>query len=358
MKKVFESHCHYHLFDSTVKMDESLLKKEFPITGTKKVCFLSIPQQFSYDGKKKFDPIHNLRGMYLKKAFAPNAYSLAGLVLPETQLSQEEITEDYLNQVKKYYEMGFDGMKMLEGYPTFIKYAGISLDSSIYDKFYKFCETNNFPIIMHIANPDENWDIKTASKEAIAQGRVYDNTFPTKEEITNQMFNVLKKFPNLTLTLAHMGFFSNHYSDAIKFMSYPNTRLDVTPGGEQLINMSRHWDLWSNFFETYQDRILYGSDYYPFEEGNYWLVAVNRRPSFLREFFETDSEHLYLNETFKGVKIKKSILHKIYWKNPLNLYKKPRKINNNLVLKEIEKIKDNIEEKYLVDINEILKLFN
>lgn len=357
MKKVFESHCHYHLFDSGVKEDENLLREEFAITGTEKVCFLSIPQQFSHDGTKIMDSIHNFRGLYLKKAFSPNAYALAGLIHPDDYTNIKKVSDDFLKQVKRYYEMGFDGMKMLEGYPTFIKYTGISLDSPIYDKFYDFCEKNNFPIVMHIANPDENWDLSTASKEALQQGRVYDNSFPSKQEITKQMFGVLKKFPNLHLTLAHMGFFSNHYEEAIKFMSYPNTRLDVTPGGEQLINMSNHWDKWSCFFNHYQDRILYGSDYYPFEKNKYWLIAVNRRPVFLRNYFETDSEHDYLGTTFKGVNLDKNILDKIYMENALVLYQEPRKINTKIVLMDLEKAKTTSDAKYLKDIEIIIDIF-
>ena len=62
---------------------------------------------------------------------------------------------------------------MLEGYPTFIKYTNQGIDSEIYDKFYKFCEKKAFPITMHIANPDENWDFANANEYAKQQGRVW-----------------------------------------------------------------------------------------------------------------------------------------------------------------------------------------
>jgi hypothetical protein len=140
-------------------------------------------------------------------------------------------------------------------------------------------------------------------------------------------------------------------------MSYPNTRLDVTPGGEQLINMSKKWDVWSKFFDKYQDRILYGSDYYPFEKGEYWLIAVNRRPGFLRELFETDSEHQYLGESFKGVKLDETILDKIYMQNATHLLGAPKKINPGLILNEIESCKNNIDSKYLNDLEIIRSAF-
>lgn len=361
MKSVFDSHCHYHLFDLSIEEEANILKEEFEYTHTEKCCFLSIPQHIDHNGNVEFDPIHNIRGIFFKEYFSPNSYTFAGLVHPKEHNNIKELQDDFLKQVKKYFDMGFDGMKMIEGYPTFIKYTGLGIDSPVFDKFYDFCEKNSFPIIMHIANPNENWDINKASKEAIKQGRVYDSSFPTKEEITNQLFKLLNKHPNLTLIVAHFGFFSEHYEDAVKYMSYPNTYLDTTPGGEQFINMSKNWSLWLPFFDKYQDRIIYGTDFYPFKKDENWLVSFNRRPKFLREFFETDTIHIYLGEEFKGAKLDENILEKIYMKNAEKLLGNPRTINKKKVLEEItktDKSKLSIREKEDLDYIEQCNLEN
>ena len=195
MKKVFDMHCHYHLFDLTIKERAEIFKEEFEITQTCKACFLSIPQEYSFKGERSLDLLQNVKGMFLKKYFSPNGYAYAGLVALDDYSDTEKAADELLKQVTEYYAAGFDGIKMLEGYPSFIKYTGQNIDSPVYDKFYAFCEEKGFPITIHIANPDENWDINKASKEAIAQGRVYDESFPTKKEITDALFNVLDKFP-------------------------------------------------------------------------------------------------------------------------------------------------------------------
>ena len=327
MKPVFDTHCHYHLFNLSLDETIGILKEEFKATNTIKCCFLAIPQEYDINGNKIINPESNKKGLLLKKAFAPNAYAYVGLEHPDNYNDIEKVQKLFLSQIEKYYEMGFDGLKMLEGYPTFIKYTGQGVDSPIYDQVYEFCEKHQFPITMHIANPDENWDIAHASKKAIEQGRVYDSSFPSKEEITNQMFNVLKRYPSLKLTLAHLGFFSKHYEDAVKFMSYPNTMLDITPGGEQLLNMSKDWNsLWLPFFKKYHNRIKYGTDFYPFPKDDNWRINYTRRPQFIRDFFETDTEHNYLGETFNGVKIDESILDEIYIENAFKELGSPRKI--------------------------------
>ena len=67
MKKVFDMHCHYFLFDLTIKERAEIFKEEFEITQTGKACFLSIPQEFSNKGEIWFDALHNVKGMFLKK---------------------------------------------------------------------------------------------------------------------------------------------------------------------------------------------------------------------------------------------------------------------------------------------------
>lgn len=322
-RKLFELHAHY-LFKMSKEEMVDIFKEEFEHLNIKKVAFMSIPQEYSAKGEFILKENQNKIGLYLKEKFAPNAYAFAGLEHPRNYDDIDSIKADFLKQVKEYFSSGFDGMKMLEGYPTFIKYTKQGLDSPIYDDFYKFCEENRFPILLHLANPDESWDTSKASKFAIEQGRVYDESYPSKDEITSQMFNILKKFPNLTLVLAHFGFFSKHYEDAIKFMSYPNTYLDTTPGGEQFINISKNYDLWKDFFVKYQDRILYGSDLYNFPKNDDFEIAFNRRPSFLKKYFETDTTHIYLDEEFKGIKLDEKILEKIYYKNALKLLKNPK----------------------------------
>ena len=189
-----------------------------------------------------------------------------------------------------------------------------------------------------MANPKENWDISTASEDAIKLGRVYDSSYPTKEEITNQVFNVMQKFPKLKLILAHFGFFSYDISDAERFLSYPNTAFDITPGGEQLINMSKEWDKWLPFWKKYQDRIFYGTDFYAFPKGDMWEISFNRRPKFVRQFLETNQSHEYLGEQFNGVLLDEKLREKIYRQNFLNLLGKPKQIDISYMIDKAKRL--------------------
>lgn len=336
MKDVFDIHIHY-TFDIPLAETVAIFKEEFAATNTKKGCFLSLPHHAKND-VVGYDETQNIKALYLKKAFAPDFYAFSGLVHPQDHSDEKAVAKEFLRQAEEYFSVGYDGMKMLDGYPSLLKAWGVPLDSKVYDGYYAFMEENGYPIILHAGNPQENWDITKASAQAIQAGRVYDESYPTKAEITAQVFRVLKKHPKLKLIIAHFGFMSYDMAEAERFLFYPNTLFDTTPGGEQLINMGKDWDKWLPFWEKYQDRILYGTDYYAFPKDEDWETAFQRRPKFLRQFFETDTEHEYLGEKFKGVKLEDGLLQKICWDNAEHILGKPKIIDEEYLRAELKKV--------------------
>ena len=339
MEKVYDAHVHY-MFNLSLEETVKIFKEEFSVTETEKYIFLSIPHHV-LSTKITTDFTQNLKGLYLKKVFAPNGYAFAGLIHKNDAESDIEMSLDFLSQVETNYSVGFDGMKMLEGDASLRKAFKLPIDSPIYDRYYSFCEENNFPITMHVANPDENWDYSLASEQAIKLGRVYDNTYPTKEQLTNEVFGIMKKHPKLRLSLAHFGFFCKQIELAERFLcDYENTLLDITPGGEQLIYMSKNWEKWSKFFEKYQDRIIYGTDYYAFPKDENWEIAFNRRPKFIRQMFESNGEYCYLGDNFVGINLKKEIRDKIYRENFNKIYGTPKIINSQYIVNQCQKVID------------------
>ena len=326
MKKVYDLHVHYYLFDLSIDERVKIFEEEFARTGTEKFCFSSLPHHV-HDGKITIDKTQNVIGLYLKKSFSPNGYAFAGLEHPSNHDDKETIAEDFLMQAKTYLSVGFDGIKMLEGYPSLVKRWALGVDDPVYDKFYAYMQECGKPVLMHIANPSANWDRNSASEHAIKAGRVYDSSYPTKEELTAQVFSVMKKFPKLRLILAHFGFFSLEKQNAEKFLSYQNTALDLTPGGEQFIKMSENWEDWLEFWQKNSDRIYYGTDLYAFPKDDKWEENFMRRPQFLRNFIETDTVHDYVDGEFKGVLLCKELQEKIYRTNFEKLLGSPTEVS-------------------------------
>lgn len=343
MEKVFDLHIHY-TFEIPLREMVAIFQEEFFLTGTEKGCFLSLPHP-AKDGGKTFDEMQNIKGLYLKWAFSPNAYAFAGLEHPQDHSDEKAVAEYFLSQAKQYLSVGYDGIKMLDGYPSFVKNWNLPVDSPVYDRFYAFMEAYGYPILMHIANPKENWNIAEAKPYAIQAGRVYDGTYPTKEALTQQVFHVMEKFPNLRLILAHFGFMSYDITEAERFLSYPNTLFDIAPGGEQFIHMQKSWETWLPFWVKYQDRIFYGTDFYAFPKDEKWEISFRRRPDFLRQFLETDGEHTYVDDTFQGVNLEVSMRDKIYRQNFMRLLGSPKPIDLDFIRSQAKRLQG-VKNKY------------
>ena len=339
MEKVFDMHVH-HLFDIPMKESIDIFKEEFAATGTYKYTFLSVPNEGNPDGTLLFKEAQNVKVLYLKKIFSPNSYAYAGLEhsLEEVDRDDEEVSKNYLRQAECYMNAGFDGMKMLEGYPAMRKAMKRPLDHNVYDRYYSFLEENGIPVTMHVANPVEYWDISKLDEWTIKKGRACDETFPKKNELTEEVMRVVKKHPKLRLTLAHFGFMTYDIEDAKRWLSYENTMFDITPGGEQLLNIRKDWEKWQDFFIQYSDRIMYGTDFYAFPKDDKWEKSFTRRPKFVRQLLETDGEHEYVGVKFVGLKIEKELRDKIYRLNAERELGSPKTVNIGWLSKEAERV--------------------
>lgn len=338
MKNVFDAHVH-HLFEMPIEEAVRIFKLEFPVTGTERQAFMSIPNNVLAEKEFYLDEMQNMRILFLKCAFSPNAYAFSGLEHPlnVAEMESEDLSKEYLRQAEEYALNGYDGMKMLEGYPSLRKEMKRTLCDKVYDRYYSFLEENGIPVTMHVANPEENWDISQASEYAIKLGRVYDSSYPTRLQLLGEVDGIMKKHPKLKLALAHFGFMSYDIEKAKRWLEeYEYTMFDLTPGGEQLLNMQKNWSKWEKFFVDYQDRIIYGTDYYAFPQDEKWEENFQRRPKFLREFFETETEHDYLGESFRGIKLDEKILQKLYWDNAMGWFGEPKKIDVAYMQKKAE----------------------
>ena len=118
--------------------------------------------------------------------------------------------------------------------------------------------------------------------------------------------------------------------------------------------MAKKWDEWHEFFVKYQDRIIYGTDYYPFPKDENWEVCFNRRPKFLRQFFETDEQHVYGEETFTGINLEEDIRTKIYSLNAKRDLGNPSPINYAYMKAEAERLLADPEKSSSLDEGDLI----
>lgn len=238
---------------------------------------------------------------------------------------------DLAAQVKMLAALGYDGIKMIEGKPTVYKKAPYPLDDAVYNPFYAYCEATGFPILFHVADPEEFWDPDKVPDWAKQFNWLYDASFPAKEELYRQVGSILKRFPGLKIIFAHFYFLSADPARAAAFFDqWPNVSFDLTPGSEMYFNFSKKRDQWREFFINYQDRILFGTD----NTDTYKTEDCVGNIGFIRRFLETDEQFTaWWGGNLHGMALPPDVLEKIHHRNFIRYAgDKPKKINRELAL--------------------------
>lgn len=196
---------------------------------------------------------------------------------------------DFARQAKEQIEAGADGIKMLEGKPNVRRYIGRSLSDKVYDSLYSYLEQARLPLLLHVADPAENWDPKHESKFAKESGWCWywgGGGYESKEGLYSETEEVLSRFPRMKVALAHFFFLSGDIERADRFLNrWPQVSFDITPGIEMYHDFTKSPGEWREFFVRHSSRIIFGTDNCGAVEQ---LDGGASKFAMMRSFLETD----------------------------------------------------------------------
>jgi len=284
---------------------------------------------------------NNLQIILLKAVYPETVFAFGGLHHGLDGFSDN--AESYEDQINDLMEMGFDGVKMIEGKPTARKIFNKSLADPILDMYYAYCEKNSVPILFHVADPEEFWDSEKAPAIAKERGWFYaEGDYRKKEELYEEIDTILSGFPKLKVIFAHFYFLSADLNRASDFLSkWENVNIDTTPGSEMYYNFSKDPKKWRNFFIKFRDKIIFGTDILNIRK----YEESKSRVKILKNFFETEERAFAewgLNKgEIHGIGLDKDTLGNIYRNNFERIVGiKPKPVNINIVVKYAEKLQD------------------
>jgi predicted TIM-barrel fold metal-dependent hydrolase len=209
----------------------------------------------------------NAEQIYLKARYPGRFYASGGLDYVE--VAEQNAMDDPARrsallgaQIHRLKEIGFDGLKLIDGKPTARQRSGLPFDAPAYEGMWAALEELQFPCVCHVADPEEFWDRKRIPGWALANGWLYgEGTYPSKEDLYAEIDHVLERHPSLRIIFAHFYFLSADLERAARFLdAHQAVCFDITPGAEMFNNFTRQYDAARAFFITYQDRIVYGTD--------------------------------------------------------------------------------------------------
>ena len=319
-----DSHTHISM-DFSLREDVKGFKWIMEETGTERIQFLAL-NAHPFFAETQLD---NSKCLYLKSAFAP--YGYAGYCLDYTR---ERTPDGFEKQISDARKAGFDCWKIIEAKPNSQKVWGYAMDDDIYERAFAFAEKNKFPIILHTGDPEVMW------KNEYAEG------YLTKAEYREQVERVLKRHPDLIMTIAHFGFMGSE-PERVKDLldTYKTLYFDLVPAPEEYFAISKKPEKWKNLFENYSDRFIFGTD-----RGNHgtdgftrekWFKNYPETASYQKRLFlengKCDGRHPFpgLEEhwgtEWYGLNISDKAYNDIFYNNFITIYGDPKPINYNML---------------------------
>lgn len=265
---------------------------------------------------------------------------------------------DFVTQYKELMEIGFDGIKMLEGKPSLHKMIGHDLSDDLYDPFFAELEKNQTHLIFHVNDPEEYWDLNNPDVVRLRElGWFYgDGDYASNEEVYRQCYAILEKHPNLCVNFAHFFFYSN-FPEKLEalFERFPNVGVDITPGGEMYHQgFDNRFEYYRDFFIKYSERIQLGTDVAPgkFEEQEWLLDRVYR-------YMATDDKFKgFADKLHTGFKLPKEAKENILYKNFVRtVSENPKPINKDALMRYIEKYRPLMSEKDIAETDKLIAQF-
>lgn len=282
----------------------------------------------------------------------------------------KEIGKYQAKFVESMRRCGCDGLKIIEGKPTMRKMMGAipDFDAPVWEPLWAYLEETQFPVLWHLNDPESCWGPEEEAPRHIRLGNeLYDDSFVNNEDQYQQMENILKRHPKIKFIFAHLYFMSAQLPRLSKMLdTYPNVMVDITPGLEIYVNLSKNTEEAKAFFEKYQDRIMYGTDI------GARCVLADHAENKLNEdecvarmdlidglfdektnrIMKEDGRYLINTEDFlqQGFSLSEEAINKIYWKNFENyVAETPAKVNPKLIKKECGRIMTTLKIMSFID---------
>lgn len=229
--------------------------------------------------------------------------------------------ERTVKQLEQDVKNGARGLKVYKNLGFSAKDADgkrIKVDDPRLNPVWQKCAELKIPVLIHTADPKSFWDPIDEKNERWLElvthpnrRRGPENPIPWEDLIREQQ-TMFRNNPRTTFIAAHFGWLPNDLARLSKLMDeLPNV---VVEFGAVIAELGRQPKMAKQFFEKYQDRILFGKDsWVPSEYATYFRVL------------ETEDEYFPYHKKYHafwpmyGLGLPDNILKKVYFDNAARL---------------------------------------
>ncbi len=183
---------------------------------------------------------------------------------------------------------------------------------------FEKCGELNMPVLIHSADPKSFWEPHDSLNERwlelkLRPGRKRGPDDPAPwETIIAEQHDMFRNHPNTKFINAHMGWYANDLARLGELLDeMPNMYVEI---GAVIAELGRQPRMAKQFFEKYQDRVLFGKDsYQPSEYPTYFRVLETAD-----EYFPYYKRYHAFWKMY-GLDLSDDVLRKLYYQNAMKL---------------------------------------
>ena len=253
--------------------------------------------------------------------------------------------EEEIEYIKKSVANGAVGVKVWKNIGFFLKDKNdqlVMIDNPRFDPVIDYLAKNNIPLIGHLGEHKNSW--LPLEKMTVNGNREYARAHPEEhmylhperpsyQDYINARDRMLEKHPDLIFIGAHLGSLEWSVDELAKRLDkFPNMSVDMAERVSHLQYQAlTEWQKVHDFFIKYQDRLVYGTDLRSsaMDIVNNGIkdpagIKKHAHEVWLRhwKFFTTDQNMRVpkVEGEFKGLKLPRMVVDKIYRTNAENLF--------------------------------------
>jgi predicted TIM-barrel fold metal-dependent hydrolase len=234
---------------------------------------------------------------------------------------------------------GARGVKVLKTLGLYLKDSAgklVQVDDPRFDPMWEACGALDLPVAIHVSDPVafflpiDRFNERFEELNNHPEWSFYGPGFPSNAELLNARDRVFARHPKTTFIALHVGNFSENLGHVSRSLDrFPNMCVDIAA---RIGELGRQPRASRQFFEKYQDRILFGTDAVPRGDEFPQQVFGDELYRIYFRFLETQDEYFDYAPAkvppqgrwgIYGLGLPEPVLRKVYFENAARVLRLP-----------------------------------
>lgn len=291
--------------------------------------------------RKNIAAMVNLTGGYgggLAETVLAYDRAFPGRFYTMTEPSYEKFLEPNYPQlqaqaIEQAHRDGARGLKILKTLGLYLRSnitSGtlVKIDDPRFDPMWDTCGQLNMPVAIHVSDPlafftpTDRFNERYEELHNHPDWSFYGHDFPSNQELLAARNRMVARHPRTRFIVLHVGNYAENLQNVSENLDrFPNMTVDIAA---RIGELGRQPKASRKFFDTYQDRILFGTDATPNEDDCPQQIFGDKLYEIYYRFLETDDDYFDYAPAktppqgrwrISGINLSDSILRKVYNEN-------------------------------------------